>query len=54
MANRIRPRCPDCDSAMMPMFVKRRKGKSFQPVRDTFYCREDGRIARGRRKVKFL
>lgn len=54
MPNRIRPRCPDCGSAMSPLYAKGPRGKAFVRVRDAFWCAEDRQIARGRRKAVFL
>src|SRR5260221_6681879 len=38
MPNRIRPRCPTCDSAMGPVFRKGPRGHAFVRVPDAFYC----------------
>lgn len=54
LPNRIRPRCPACDAAMSPLYAKGPRGKAFVRVPDVFWCPDDRRLARGRRKVGFL
>lgn len=54
MSNRLRPRCTDCGRAMSPLYGKGPRGKAFVRVREAFWCPDDGRIARGRRKASFL
>lgn len=49
MPNRIRPRCEKDDRAMEPLFAKRVRGKSFQRVKEAFWCRECGALAKGRK-----
>lgn len=51
--NRPRPRCPDCDRAMEPVFTKRERGRSFLRVKEVFWCRTCGMVARGRTKTTF-
>ena len=53
MANRVRPRCR-CGNVMAPIYAKGPRGVSFVRVKDSFWCPEDGHLARGRRKVKLL
>ena len=53
MPNRIRPRCPSCGKAMQPVFVRNRR-EGLSRVLDTFFCREDAILAKGRRKVSYL
>lgn len=53
MANRVRPRCPKCQSVMAPLFRKGPRGKAYVKVRDSFVCIEDGSLARGRRNARF-
>jgi RNase P subunit RPR2 len=54
MPNRPRPRCPDCDRAMEPVFTKRERGRSFLRVKEVFWCRTCGMVARGRAKTQFV
>jgi hypothetical protein len=54
MPNRARPRCPDCNTAMGPLFRHGARGQAFVRVPDAFHCREHDRIARGRKKTIFL
>jgi hypothetical protein len=54
MGNRVRPRCPECESSMSPLYAKGPRGTAFIRVRDAFWCPEDRTMARGRRKVAFL
>ena len=54
MANRARPRCPKCQSVMAPLFRKGARGKAYVRVRDAFTCPDDGTLARGRRKARFV
>jgi hypothetical protein len=54
MPNRVRPRCPTCDTAMGPLFRKGPRGKAFVRVPDAFYCAEHNLLARGRKKAQFL
>jgi hypothetical protein len=54
MANRVRPRCADCQTVMAPLYAKGPRGKAFVRVKDAFTCPNDGTLARGRRKVKYL
>jgi hypothetical protein len=39
---------------MSPLYAKGPRGKAFVRVRDAFTCRNDGALAKGRRKVRFL
>lgn len=54
MTNRIRPRCPTCQTAMTPVYRKGARGKAFVKIPDTFTCAEHGGLAVGRRKVKYV
>lgn len=54
VSNRPRPRCPDCDRAMEPVFTKRERGKTHERVKEVFWCRLCGMVARGRAKPKFV
>jgi peptide methionine sulfoxide reductase MsrB len=54
MPNRIRPRCPTCNSPMGPIFRKGPRGKAFVRVPDSFYCVEHNKLARGRKKTAYL
>ena len=53
MTNRARPKCPDCGRAMAPLFVRRLHGRGYQRVPELFFCREHGRVARGRTKATY-
>lgn len=50
MPNKARPRCPDCESAMEPVYRKSQRGASMVRVPNVFWCEDDSVIARGRRK----
>jgi hypothetical protein len=52
MANRARPRCPTCGTAMSPVFRKGARGKAFVRVPEAFYCIEHDLMARGRAKPR--
>ncbi|MCA1811287.1 MAG: hypothetical protein LC623_04665 [Halobacteriales archaeon] len=54
MPNRVRPRCPTCDTAMGPAFCKGPRGKAFIKIPDTFHCLQHNLLARGRQKPEFL
>ncbi|HEX2066101.1 MAG TPA: hypothetical protein VHI93_04740 [Candidatus Thermoplasmatota archaeon] len=54
MPNRARPRCPDCQAAMSPLFRKGPRGKAFVRVPDAFVCSQHDRLARGRESTRFL
>ncbi len=54
MPNRVRPRCPDCNTAMAPVFRARERGEGYARLPDVFWCDTHGKLARGRRTVKFL
>jgi len=55
MANRPRPRCPDCGQAMGPVFRKRPRGETFARINDVFWCDTCESLARGRiKKVKYV
>lgn len=48
MANKPRPRCPECDSAMAPLYRKRPNGTTYARAGTTFYCYEHDILAKGR------
>lgn len=52
--NRIRPRCPQCSSAMDPLYRLGARGNAFVKVPDTFHCPQHDVVARGRRTTRFL
>ncbi len=52
--NRVRPRCPTCDTAMLPVFQQRPRGETYAKIRDVFHCPTHGVLARGRRKVDYF
>lgn len=54
MPNRPRPRCPNCNIAMAPLFRKGSRGTAFVRLPEAFYCSEHDLLARGRSKTRFL
>lgn len=54
MANRPRPRCPECDMAMGPVFRKRPRGETYARVPDVFWCQDCTNLARGRKDPDFV
>lgn len=48
MANKPRPRCPECGQAMDPLYRKRPHGTTYARAGDTFYCHEHDVLAKGR------
>lgn len=54
VANRLRPRCPECKTAMGPVYRKGARGKAMVRIPDAFYCATHDLLAHGRTKVRFL
>lgn len=55
MANKPRPRCPECDQAMAPLYRKRPNGTTYARAGATFWCDDHEILAMGRKKkTQFL
>lgn len=48
MPNKKRPRCPECDMAMSPLYTNRPQGETMKRAGDTFYCDDHDVLAHGR------
>lgn len=48
LPNKPRPRCPECEAAMAPLYRKRPQGTTYARAGDAFYCHEDDILAKGR------
>lgn len=55
MPNKPRPRCPNCNVAMAPLFRKRPRGSGYARAGNTFQCTNCETLAKGRgARAKFL
>lgn len=55
MPNKPRPRCPECQTAMAPLFRKRPRGSGYARAGTAFQCPSCDTLAKGRgAKTKFL
>jgi hypothetical protein len=54
VANRARPRCPECQTAMDPLFRTGARGTRKVRIPDAFYCTEHDLLAHGRTQARFL
>lgn len=50
MPNRTRPRCPECDYAMEPIYRARPRGSTFERVHRVYWCPKDKTLAKARNK----
>jgi len=54
MPNRVRPRCPQCEAAMLPVFRQRPRGATYERIPDVFHCPDHEVMARGRKKAAYF